>query len=51
MIVATESTSENSNLLGNLKNVRVIGSLKQITINKQMDGEGMQLSKKVNRNG
>ena len=40
-----QSTPDNSNLLGKSKKFRVIGSLKQITGNK--DGEGMQLSNKA----
>ena len=41
----SQSTPDNSNLLGKSKKFRVIGSLKQITGNK--DGEGMQLSNKA----
>ena len=40
-----QSTPDNSNLLGKSKKFRVIGSLKQITGNK--DGEGMQLTNKA----
>ena len=43
-----QSTPNNSNLQGKSRKVRVIESLKQITGNKEMDGEGMQLSNKVN---
>ena len=50
-IIEVQSTTDNSNLLGKSKKVRVIGSLKHITGNKQMDGEDMQLSKKIYRDG
>ena len=39
-----QSTPDNSNLLWKPKNVRVIVRSKQITGNKQMDGEGTQVS-------
>ena len=51
LIIEVQSTPDNSNLLGKSKKVRVIGSLKQITGNKKMDGEGMQLSNKIYRDG
>ena len=51
LIIEVQSTPDSSNLLGKSKKVRVIGSLKQITGNKQMDGEDMQLSKKIYRDG
>ena len=50
-IIEVQSIPDNSNLLGKSKKVRVIGSLKQITGNKKMDGEGMQLSNKIYRDG
>ena len=39
-----QSTPDNSNLLWKLKKICVIVSSEQITGNKQMDGEGMQVS-------
>ena len=51
LIIEVQWTTDNSNLLGKSKKVRVIPSLKQITWNKQMDGEGMQLSNKIYRDG
>ena len=38
----SQLTLDNLNLLGKSKKVRVIGSSKQITGNKEMDGEGIQ---------
>ena len=50
-IIEVQLTTDNSNLLRKSKKVQVIRSLKQITGNKKMDGEGMQLSNKIYRDG